>query len=72
MSEISVPSFRIYPNPASDKITVNYNQRIAKLVIYNIYGQAVKIVRPGYALHEPGSQEIDISELASRDLFCKH
>ncbi|MBL0074019.1 MAG: T9SS type A sorting domain-containing protein [Bacteroidetes bacterium] len=69
ISEISVPSFRIYPNPASDKITVNYNQRIAKLVIYNIYGQAVKIVRPGYALHEPGSQEIDISELASGIYF---
>ena len=69
ISEISVPSFRIYPNPASDKITVNYNQRIAKLVIYNIYGQSVKIVRPGYALHEPGSQEIDISELASGIYF---
>ncbi len=69
ISELSAPSFHIYPNPASDKITFSYNQRIEKLVIYNIYGQAVKIVRPGYALHEPGSQEIDISELASGIYF---
>jgi len=69
VTENSGYDFRIYPNPANDKITLNCNKQISKLVIYNIYGQAVKIISTDFHSNENTSYEINIADLSSGVYF---
>jgi hypothetical protein len=59
------PGFKVYPNPASDFITVEYNdlngQRHARAQVWNLSGQLLKEVRIGQAFSQ---FHLDVSALA--------
>ena len=65
ITEYADPRLQLYPNPATDNITIRFNQReIPNLVLYNIYGQSVKIL-DNIKSDEHSIRTYDISELPS-------
>lgn len=61
--EYSEPQLLVFPNPAKDKITLVYKNPKSKLVIYNIYGKAMKYVNPVNSTSAYVAQEIDVTDL---------
>ena len=55
IDEINSGSFTIYPNPVSDKISVNGTENINSVKIFNSLGALVK--------HSRGAKDIDVSDL---------
>ena len=49
--------FKLYPNPTNDLVTIESNQEITKVVIYNMIGQKVKTVPLGM------DKKVDLSDL---------
>jgi len=61
-------NINIYPNPATDKITISSNEKINTIEIYNMIGENV------YTISNPGisaSNEIDVSNFKKGIYFAK-
>ena len=54
---IDLTSIKIYPNPASTNVTVQTNQVIDKLELYNVLGKKIRV--------ESATNSFDLSDLAS-------
>jgi type IX secretion system substrate protein len=68
LAEIS--DIKLFPNPAENKIVVQYlgsNSKIVQLVIFNQYGQAVLKAKT----IEKSEQEFDISSFQQGGYFVK-
>ena len=59
-------NFTIYPNPATEKLTLNSAQEIKKITIFNLLGQQIKTFKVNFK-----SGEINISELKKGIYFLK-
>jgi hypothetical protein len=62
IENISNNTFRIYPNPATDKITIKYTRNLYKdntVIIYTITGEFVK----QYQIRNKNQVEIDVSNM---------
>jgi hypothetical protein len=69
VAEVSETGFLLYPNPANDIITISCTRSFSKVILYNMYGQAVKAVNEGIVDNDPAIREIDISDLPSGVYF---
>lgn len=66
--------FAIYPNPASNFVTINYvlkNTETISLVIYDSYGRKIKTIKSTNLQSGIYSEHIDISELATGIYFLE-
>lgn len=63
VADISKTQFVVFPNPANDKITLVCKDSKSKLVIYNMFGQALKYIKPGVSMNEFMVIEVDIADL---------
>ena len=54
---IDLTSIKIYPNPASTNVTVQTNQFIDKLELYNVLGKKIRV--------KSATNSFDLSDLAS-------
>lgn len=59
-------SFRYYPNPVTDVLTVSYSSTISNVVVYNLLGQQVLSVQPNAT-----QVTINLSELNSGTYIVK-
>lgn len=66
LQQFAASEIRLYPNPASNMLTVSYPQNISKIAIYNILGQLV------FAKNDDQKEiKLDISALTSGTYFIK-
>lgn len=59
-------SFKFYPNPATDVLTVSYSNVISEVVIYNLLGQQVLTARPNAT-----QTQMDVSSLTAGTYLLK-
>ncbi len=72
--QTSTDLFNIYPNPATSKLTIQFNSRSQKnisLELFNVYGQKLKIIHEGIISSSGLNKSIDISDLSSGIYFIK-
>ena len=65
---------KIYPNPASTIITIQFNyglQNDISLELFNVYGQKVKGIHEGISPGNGLDRTIDISNLSAGIYFVK-
>ena len=66
LQQFAASEIRLYPNPASNMLTVSYPQNISKIAIYNMLGQLV------FAKNDDQKEiKLDISALTSGTYFIK-
>lgn len=58
-------AFTIYPNPANTLVTIslwdNWNDSISEIVIYDLVGKIIKIIKPAISAR---NEMVDISDIA--------
>lgn len=60
-NEISVGQIKVFPNPATNKVTVSVdNTKITSIEVYNIYGKPIQTIKAINAL----TQDIDVNRLS--------
>jgi hypothetical protein len=59
-------SFKYYPNPVTDILTVSYSNAISDVVIYNLLGQQVVSVKPNAT-----QTQVDLSGLTAGTYLVK-
>ncbi len=72
--QTSTDLFNIYPNPATSKLTIQFNSNLQKnisLDLFDVYGQRIKIIHDGMIPSNGLNKSIDISDLSSGIYFIK-
>ncbi len=57
----------LYPNPATDRLTLAYNPSVKQLSLVNLLGQSLKVLE----INASGQMEVDISNLPSGVYFVR-
>ncbi len=73
-SENSFELFNIYPNPATSKLTIQFNsdsQKNISLELFDVCGQRIKFIHEGIISSSGLIKTIDISDLSSGIYFIK-
>jgi hypothetical protein len=58
---------RVYPNPTTQQLTIDYNESVKQLSIVNTLGQQLKTLE----INASGRMDVDVSELPSGVYFLK-
>jgi hypothetical protein len=68
VDEISLPKINIFPNPTTDRLTLEFKELkgVANISILNMYGNVVKVLADNSTLHQ---QTIDVSDLSEGVYF---
>jgi endonuclease I len=66
---VAVETFKIYPNPAKDVVTIVTPTKLTSITIIDVYGKAVKTIVYNY--NTTLTQRIDVSDLANGIYFIK-
>ncbi len=68
INEINNEELRIYPNPATDVVTINSNLKAAELVLTDISG---KVLKSCYILTRPSEYKLKVDDLAAGTYFVQ-
>jgi hypothetical protein len=58
---------RLFPNPTSQQLTIDYSESVKQLSIVNLLGQSLKTLE----INASGRMDVDVSELPSGVYFLK-